>query len=88
MKFVLHYRKGGSTELIRSHIYSSFRAAVLAGSKKVGHGNFHVQAPEGYAPSRTEQLLETMLRPSKRIKHDLREDPVSKEIVELGLEAR
>ena len=38
--------------------FNSFKAAVLAGQKRFGHGQFHVEAPESYAPSREEQLLE------------------------------
>ena len=40
--------------------FSSFRAAVFAGQKQFGHGQFHVEAPESYAPSREEQLLEVV----------------------------
>jgi len=46
--------------------FSSFRTAVLQGQKQFGKGKFHVEAPEGYVPSREEQLLQVMDKGRRR----------------------
>lgn len=40
--------------------FSSFKAAVRQGQKQFGKGRFHVEAPESYAPTKEEQLLQDM----------------------------
>jgi len=55
--------------------FSSFKAAVLRGQKIYGRKRFHVECPEGYAPSREEQLLQEV-NPGGRKRGDVEFDSV------------
>ncbi len=66
MKYALHGRTEKTLELERKASFKTYRAAVIEGQKKYGHGNFMVvvegaKVGEGYVPSREEQLLEEPL---------------------------
>jgi hypothetical protein len=71
--FFLQVRAPSGHLLRDGNRYPSFAAAAGVGRSLYTWGQFHVECPDGYIPSRSEQLLITV-RPSKLSKAQQRLD--------------